>query len=56
MGSPRFNWIGQKCSLTPNWIWREVVEVAVTTPAVGDTAEGTTVCTPPEVVTAGAAE
>jgi hypothetical protein len=33
-----------------------VVEVAVTTPAVGETAEGVTVCTPAVVVTVGADE
>ena len=27
---------GQKESLAPNWIWREVVDVAETTPAVGE--------------------
>ena len=27
-------------SLRPNWIWREVVEVDVITPAVGETPEG----------------
>jgi len=56
MEHPRFEWVDQNCSLAPNWIWREVVEVAVTTPAVGEMAEGTTVCTPPDEVTVGAAE
>ena len=35
---------------------REVVEVAVITPAVGEIAERVTVCTPPEVVMVGADE
>jgi len=29
----------QNCSLAPNWIWREVVAVAVITPPVGDTSK-----------------
>jgi hypothetical protein len=35
-GSHDANTPAQNCSLAPNWIWREVVEVAVTTPAVGE--------------------
>jgi hypothetical protein len=31
---PQWN---QNWSLAPNWIWREVVEVAETRPAVGET-------------------
>ena len=32
----RFDATNQNESLAPNWIWREVVDVAETTPAVGE--------------------